>query len=342
MEPLTSSTFALPSSSSGETVPSAAAVPAGLPQRRIRRQLRAKPIILGSACAVIVLAFIGVFGLYTYIAWVLAHPSVAPLQSNPYDAVQLYYEDVIFTTPSGEHQLEGWYIPADTPSPSTRTIVFSHGYGGNREEIWVPIYELARFAHDAGYNTIMFDYGYVYHEDRVVTGGARESDDLLGAVQYAIDRGAEKVIVWGFSMGAGTALQAALRTDNIDAMILDSTFVLDPDTLYFNLKQYAPKLPREPSLTLLGMLYPLLNGTGLSDVPADKIKTAAYDIPIFMIHGTRDERSPYELIQNIALNQTSHEASSFWLVPNATHELIYRAGKEEYLGRAAAFLVKAL
>jgi len=310
-----------------------------LEPRRLLGRKRSFWVMLASlALAALIAGAIAVVGLYAYIAWILARPDVAPLQSNPLDAVHLPYEDVSFPSAAGDHRLEGWYIPAS--EPTDRTIVFSHGYGGNREEIWVPIYELARFAHEQGFNALMFDYGYVYHPERVVTGGANESLDLIGAVRYAKSRGADEVVVWGFSMGAGTALQAALGENGIDAMILDSTFVLEPDTLYHNLKQYAD-LPREPSLTLLRWLYPLVNGSGMQEVPYQTIKHAAYDIPILMIHGTLDERSPYAIVQGIASNQTKHDASDFWLVPNATHELVYRKEKEEYVRRAAEFLALA-
>ncbi|MCI3920598.1 alpha/beta hydrolase [Paenibacillus sp. TRM 82003] len=317
-----------------------------------RRRIGLWTSIAGFLLALLILAAIGVIALYAYIAWVLARPTVAPLTSNPMDAASLPYEDVTFSSEAAGHLLEGWYIPAGSSEATTghatdgalfskKTIIFSHGYGGNREEIWVPIYQLAQVAHEQGYNALMFDYGYVYNADRVVTGGAKESRDLLGAVEYARSRGAEEVVVWGFSMGAGTALQAALQTDRIDAMILDSTFVLEPDTLYHNLKQYAAELPREPSLTLLRWLYPLVNDSGLGDVPYQQIKSTVYDIPVFMIHGMLDERSPYNIIRGIALNQTKHEASDYWLVPNATHELVYRAKKEEYITRVTAFLAAA-
>jgi len=328
--PLATSTYESVSNSLPGTYDS---LPLGRQGRR-RKSLWAS--IAGLALAVLLLATVGVVSLYAYIAWVLARPSVAPLQSNPYLTIGTAYEDISFPSENGEHRLDGWYIPA--AAPSAKTVVFSHGYGGNREEIWVPIYELARLAHEQGFNAIMFDYGYVYNTDRVVTGGAKESSDLLGAVRYARERGASEVVVWGFSMGAGTALQAALRTDEIDAMILDSTFVLEPDTLYHNLKQYAD-LPREPSLTLLRWLYPLVNGSGLGDVPYQRIKSTAYEVPTLMIHGTLDERSSYEIIRDIALNQTAaNEKSEFWLVTNATHELVYRKEKEQYAARATAFL----
>ena len=280
----------------------------------------------------------GTVCLFAAAAFRLARPDIAPLASDPMRAASLAYEDVVFLSEDGRTRLEGWYIPAGVPS--VRTVVFSHGYGGNREEIWVPIYELARFAHDLGYNSLMFDYGYVTDRDRVVTGGVRESRDLLGAVRYARERGAEQVVVWGFSMGAGTALQAALAGVDIDAMILDSTFVPEPDTLYYNLKQYAD-LPKGLSLALLNALYPLFNGAALGDVPFREIRETAFAMPIFMIHGTLDERSPYEIVRAVALTQTAANAlSEWWLVPDATHELVYRKDKAEYTARAAEFLAR--
>jgi len=340
MEPYVTTSSPLSSTSYESASSTLAGVPGSLVLERGKRRRNVAASLAGLALALLLIAVTGVILLYAYIAWVLARPEVAPIQSNPLRTLQLPYEDVSFFAENGRDILEGWYIPA--ASPSARTIVFSHGYGGNREEIWVPIYELARLAHGLGYNALMFDYGYVYNDDRVVTGGARESDDLLGAVRFARSRGADDVVVWGFSMGAGTALQAALRTEEIDAMVLDSTFVLEPDTLYHNLKQYAD-LPREPSLTMLRWLYPLINGSGMNEVPYQEIKNTAYDIPTLFIHGTLDERSPYEIIRDIALNQTAaHPKSEFWLVPNATHELVYRKATTDYVDRASAFLERAL
>jgi uncharacterized protein len=337
METMTSSNAALATQqfeSASISVPIPASIPASIPAASRKRNWW--PVIISLMLSTVIIAAFFIIALYGYIAWVLARPEVAPLQANPRSAAGLGYESVAFLNALGDAlPIEGWYIPA--MEDSKKTIVFSHGYGGNREEIWVPIYELAQNAHQQGYNVLMFDYGYVYNKERVVTGGANESYDLIGAVRYARSRGAEEVVVWGFSMGAGTALQAALRTHEIDAMILDSTFVLEPDTLYHNLKQYAD-LPKEPSLTLLKWLYPMVNGIGMDSVPYEQVKSTAFSLPIFFIHGTRDERSPYEKIEEIAERQTASPASQLWLVPGATHELVYRAGKEEYLDKTFAFL----
>jgi pimeloyl-ACP methyl ester carboxylesterase len=278
-----------------------------------------------------------VMAFHAYIAWTLARPHIDPLRSNPSVAFGAAYQDIQFPSLNGSSTLSGWYIPAQQPLAShNRTVVFSHGYGGNREEIWVPLYDLAAELHKQNYNVIMFDYGYVQPKESL-TGGIRESQELLGAVKYAKLQGAEQVYVWGFSMGAGTALQAALQTKDIDGMILDSTFVLEPDTLYHNMKQVAD-LPKFPSESLVHLFFPVLNGVSLNQIPYTKVKETQYSVPIFFIHGKQDSRAPYEMVQSIYKNQTEASGSQLWLLPNDGHELIYRAHAKNYLSLAMGFL----
>ena len=284
----------------------------------------------------IVLVMLAVVAVHGYIAWTLAHPYVAPLVSNPKLAKNLDYEDVSFASRSGRTTVDGWYIPATVDS--SRTVVFSHGYGANREETWVPMYELASLLHGLRYNVLMFDYGYASSVKRTpATGGVEESQQLLAAIDYAKNRGAEELVVWGFSMGAGTALQAALLTDDISAMILDSMFITDGDTLYHNMTQLTP-LPRYPSLALIEWMLPLwTGGTRMDQIPAEGVRTTAYDMPIYMIHGTQDAKAPVQIAEQVAGNQR-HALSESWIVNGGKHELLFQVRPKEYMQRAAVFL----
>ncbi|MEI7025884.1 alpha/beta hydrolase [Paenibacillus sp. y28] len=309
------------------------------PAASVSYPVTAKPSFLRRHLVIVILisflslSVLSVLTFHGYIAWVLTRPVIAPLVSNPLAAIETPYEDVTFAAAGGGSMLEGWYIPA--ASPSAQTVVFSHGYGGNREEIWVPIYDLAAELHRQQFNVFMFDYGYVKPE-RVVTAGIQETNDLLGAIDYVKARGAEDVFVWGFSMGAGIALQAALQYTDIQAMVLDSTFLLEPDTLYRNLTNYI-QLPRNPSLSLVGMFFPVMSGgASLSQIPAAAVKSAKFSMPLFLIHGKEDEKAPYSLAETIFKNQSSE--TKLWLDPDGTHELIYRAHKKQYLSRTIAFL----
>lgn len=274
-----------------------------------------------------------VLGFYAYIAWVLARPVIPPLQSNPLQAVGLPYEEVQFPSANESRIVDGWFIPGS----SATTVILSHGYGTNREEPWVPSYELAAEINRHQYNVLMFDYGFV-HPDRPFTGGIVETQELLGAVNYVKQRGAEHVFIWGFSMGAGTALQAALNTDLIDGMILDSTFILDPETMFFNIKQQASLLPRFPSIALVSMFLPVFNGHSFKEVPYRTVNQTSYPIPILLVHSEQDDKAPYETITRFYENQKDEPRTKLWLLPDAPHEMIFRTHPEEYLRRTFQFL----
>ncbi|MDR6554755.1 alpha/beta hydrolase [Paenibacillus qinlingensis] len=299
------------------------------PFLRRKRLITTILLALLLTCTSIMLIF------HAYIAWNLARPNIEPLHSNPMKAVRLPYTDVSFPSQNGKALLNGWFIPA---VGSSKTVIFSHGYGGNREELWVPLYTLARELHKKQYNVLMFDYGYVNtNSTRLMTGGVQESKELLGAIDYIKQSTGGSIYIWGFSMGAGTALQTALQQKgDISGMILDSTFLLNSDTLYQNINQIV-HLPKYPSLPLVRLFFPLLNGVSLQDVPYTKVTTTSYEMPIFMIHGTNDNKAPHVLVEAMFKHQ-HNSASKLWILPNAQHELLYRAEPKTYVSRTLDFL----
>ncbi|SDO67167.1 Lysophospholipase, alpha-beta hydrolase superfamily [Paenibacillus sp. yr247] len=299
-----------------------------------RPLLRKKRLVLNILISFLILCISLLLGFHAYIAWTLARPHIEPLHSDPMRAVGLPYNSVTFPSHNGTSNLEGWFIPAH----SDKTVIFSHGYGGNREELWVPLYNLARELHLQNYNVLMFDYGYVHPGNkRIMTGGIQESQELLGAITYIKLASSGPIYIWGFSMGAGTALQTALQSGNdISGMILDSTFLLNPDTLYHNMKQVV-NVPKFPSLPLVRLFFPLLNGVSLHEVPYNKVTSTAYSMPIFFIHGTEDYKAPYGMVEDM-FKQQKESQSKLWIIPKAQHELLYRAEPKTYVQRTMSFL----
>lgn len=287
-------------------------------------------VLLGIVCLIVVLFLV----FHAYVAWALSHPKVTPLASNPMLAKDLAYSEVTFTSADNRTLLDGWWIPA---SDSRQTVVLSHGYGANREEYWVPMYDLADLLHGLNYNVLMFDYGFASAKHPTpATGGRIESQQLLGAIQFARMQGSDELVVWGFSMGAGTALQAALHSEPIDAMILDSTFLPDDDTLYHNMSNQID-IPKYPSVSLIRWFFPLMSGTKLEQIPSSLIQQTSFDFPIFLIHGTADDKAPPYLSENVASAQTN-ALSQLWVVPDVIHEMIFRTHPEEYVQRTTDFL----
>ncbi|MFD0696859.1 alpha/beta hydrolase [Paenibacillus sp. GCM10027628] len=314
--------------------PGSGSLQSPLEQAVTRPLLRKKRLVSTILISFLLLCTSLLLAFHAYIAWTLARPHIDPLHSNPMQAVGLPYSSVTFPSRNGASNLDGWFIPAS----SNKTVIFSHGYGGNREELWVPIYNLARELHMQNYNVLMFDYGYVQPgNDHLMTGGIRESQELLGAVDYIKQLSDGPIYIWGFSMGAGTALQAALQSgSDIAGMILDSTFLLNPDTLYHNMKQYV-NVPKFPSLPLVRLFFPLLNGVSLHEVPYNKVTSTSYPMPIFFIHGTADTKAPYGMIEDMFKKQKD-TSDKLWIIPNAQHELLYRAEPQAYVKQTLNFL----
>lgn len=306
----------------------------------IKRKSRLTHFSIASIVAAIAFFGLTVIVSHAIIAWNLAFPYVPPLESNPFDKKQLPYEVVVFPSRSGETTVDSWYIPAVSSSSkaeSKQTVILSHGYGANREESWVPMYDLAELLNELNYNVIMFDYGYASKRyNAPATWGTEEKNQLLATVDYAKERGAEKIIVWGFSMGGGTALQAALETDAIDALMLDSLFLPSPDTLYTNIQQYIG-LPKYPTTAIISKLLPLWTNHAFSNQPAQAVLAKQYDIPLYIMHGTADNKADVHIAEQIANNQKLAQ-SQLWVVEGGQHELLFRKDPYLYMKKIAQFL----
>lgn len=152
-------------------LPSSAYVTDDVPAATTRR-VSIKNILVALLLSVLFFLIFCFVSLHGYIAWVLSNPKVAPLYSNPKLSINLEYENIAFPAADGSRIMQGWYIPAED---SVKTIVFSHGYGANREETWIPMYDLANFAHRLNFNVLMFDYGFAAQNSKeVATGGKRK------------------------------------------------------------------------------------------------------------------------------------------------------------------------
>ncbi|MBB6731285.1 alpha/beta hydrolase [Cohnella zeiphila] len=310
--------------------PGTVAFPLPLYRRRTGRLSIAVASVLAAAMVMSV-------AFYATLAWMFAHPNVAPLASNPMKALHLAYSDVVFPDADNRSDVSGWWIPS--AGASAKTVVLSHGYGTNREESWVSMYNVAGLLHGLGYNVLMFDYGYADEKHRLpATGGVNESRQLIGALQFARAQGSDEIVVWGFSMGAGTALQAALDTDLIDGMILDSTFIPDADTIYDNVRRYV-SMPKALSVELLNRFIPAFSGVRLNQIPAGTAQSTEFEYPVLVIYGTADDKAPASISENVAAAQRNPN-SQLWIVPGALHEMIFRMHPKEYTEKTSAFLRK--
>lgn len=122
-----------------------------------------------------------------------------------------------------------WLFPAGEPGENDGTWVIQiHGRGTTRAECLraVPVF------HALGITSLVVSYRNDGDAPRTRTGsyalGATEWRDVDAAIAWARRRGAERILLMGWSMGGAIALQAALGSahqERIAGLILDSPVV---------------------------------------------------------------------------------------------------------------------
>ncbi len=145
--------------------------------------------------------------------------------------VGLAFEDV--TIPSGHLLLKGWWMPAANGSTNaSTTVILVHGHSstmGKMVRMW------ATNLHGAGYSLLAFDLrNHGASPDAgggLVTFGVDEADDVAGAVEFVrghaaqLGVDADRIVLYGGSMGGATVLTAAARDlPGVMAVLSDSAY----------------------------------------------------------------------------------------------------------------------
>lgn len=175
-------------------------------------------------------------------------------------------EDHWFTSSDGVRLHAWWFRANDANAP---VLLWCHGNAGNLTDRAEVAAELAR----RGVSVFVFDYrGYGRSEGRVSESGLYR--DALAAFDYVRNGGAQRIVVYGESIGGPYAAYVAKeRKPFVRAVIIENSF---------------------PSLMAIGnALY------GLGWLAPFSMRTTAWlndaGKPVLVMHGTRDAVIPYRL-----------------------------------------------
>lgn len=263
----------------------------------------------------------------------LIHPPVRPLQRSPVES-GLTFEEVSFSSRTDGTLLRGWYLPG---SSGDRTVILVHGWVNDRL-IHGRGLPLAGALIREGYNVLLFDLrGHGQSQGARVTLGAHEQGDVAGAVDFARQRGARRIGVVGFSIGAVATLLAAAEEPAISVIVSDSAFT--------NLNSYLAgqvterlHLPQGYAAYAL-LVYRLLSGIDPSGVAPLAALPRLAGRPVLFIHGTDDRVIPFTESQKL---QAALQGSELWLVLGARHTHSFEADPERYAERILGFLAQHL
>jgi fermentation-respiration switch protein FrsA (DUF1100 family) len=255
------------------------------------------------------------------------------------DALGVGYEDVTFPTAHSDGvRLSGWLIPPLTPAPKG-VLVLCHGHHSTRQSMLPK----ALCLRPHGFTTLLFDFrARGTSEGSACTLGLRETDDVLGAIEYLRGRPDTRSLpigVLGESLGGASAILAAARSPEIGAVATEGTFASLEGVMVHRLKMCLGPFSATvaDSCRRLGAEQFAIHVAAIA--PEDAI-AALSPRPFLLIQDALDLICP--ATQSDRLFAAAREPKTRWIVPGTPHTIAYWIARREYERRLSAFFLASL
>jgi predicted MFS family arabinose efflux permease/pimeloyl-ACP methyl ester carboxylesterase len=242
------------------------------------------------------------------------------------------FEEVSFASSDG-NVLTGWYLPSTSAGT---TIVMTHGLFRSRFELIERGCDLWRL----GYGVVFYDlrrHGSSAAEFSTI--GYDERHDVAAAVQLARERApGDRIVLFGVSMGAAATLLAAAETEDVTAVVADSSFLSLSHTVSHHLER--ARIPTVPFAPMLVWMTAGRMGFNPNDFD---VRAAVERIrcPILFIGGGQDDRMPIATVLDPLARASRNPLSSRFVVEEAGHGHAYDADRIGYIAAVNAFLHSA-
>ena len=236
-----------------------------------------------------------------------------------------------------------WLVSPRTGLSNNEWAIHVHGLGSPRAGTLRGV----QVAADVGYTSLVVSYRNDGEGPTVGAGrselGSVEVDDVRAAVQFALDRGAVRVILFGWSMGGAIALQIAdepMFRGVIAGLVLESPVLDWVSTIKANCARAGlPALAGQLAIPwlstrLLSRLTGLRSSVDLSSF--DWIARAEeLTLPALILQGRNDTSSPYEASVRLrALRPDLVELELF----DADHTMSWNSDRERWRITVSAWL----
>ncbi|WP_051343389.1 alpha/beta hydrolase [Pseudonocardia spinosispora] len=257
------------------------------------------------------------------------------------DAVGIAFEEAVVPGPLGDYP--AWVVPPGTTDLSNDLandtwVIAVHGRGGDRRECLRILPTLHRLGHPVLAITYRNDKGAPASPDGHYHLGDTEWTDLAAAVAYARQRGAQRVVLYGWSMGAAIIaayLDRGTPPVPVAATIWDSPLIDWRATLrqQAKLRRLPPVLTRVATLVTrwrIGIDFDLF------DLVARMPKVR---VPTLLVHGADDSAVPPTPSRKLAAAAPSVGWPLRYLeVPGAEHTAPWNVDPAGYEAAVAEFL----
>jgi hypothetical protein len=235
-------------------------------------------------------------------------------------------EEVTYDGPGG--QFPAWYVPGE----GATWAVLVHGKGVDRAEVL----RLMRSTVDAGMPSLAITYrndaDVPQDEGGMYQFGVTEWEDLEGAVGYALDNGAQDVVLLANSMGGAVVASYLEHVADapVKAVVMDSPMLDFGESVSHGASQRElPVLGQVPeALTWSAKLIAGLR-YGVDWEAMDYLDDTSWlDVPTLIVHGTADLRNPLSVSEELA--EARPELVELVVVPEAVHVGSWNADPDAY------------
>lgn len=256
------------------------------------------------------------------------------LPTRPSD-VGLKYEEINVIVNDGL-KLNSWLIKA--PTPTKGTVLYLHGVADCK----IDGIRLAALLHSHHYNVFLYDSRRHGESDGVFcTYGYYEKHDVSKIIDYLetrTDFTLGKIGIFGTSMGAAVAIQAAATDRRIIAVAAENCFA-DLRSIFDDYQKRMIKLPFHYLRNLVIKRSELMAKFKAKEVsPLDAV--AQIHIPLLFIYGKKDHLINYKY--SLMLYENTDEPKEILPIENAAHNDTWEVGGELYAQKIINFFDKAL
>jgi len=251
------------------------------------------------------------------------------------EEINVPYEEIIIRTNDGL-KLNSWLLKA--PSPAKGTILYLHGVGDCK----IDGLRFAKLMHDHHFNVFLYDARrHGQSEGTYCTYGYDEKYDVLKIIDYLqsrTDMNPGKIGIFGTSMGAAVALQAAALDARIAGVAAENPFAT-LRTIFDDYQKRLIKLPFHYLRNIVIVRSELMAKFKASDVsPLEAVRNIT--IPILIIYGTMDHLIKYQY--SIMLYEEARAPKELFPVENASHSNIWQIAGERYESTLLKFFERTL
>jgi alpha-beta hydrolase superfamily lysophospholipase len=203
---------------------------------------------------------------------------------NPLVGLGVKYEDVVYPSPAGP--TPAWFIPGT----SSTWVIFTHGRGATPLEGL----RIANTVTELGYPMLLIKYrddADAPVEDGQGNFGENEWPDLQAAVQYALDNGAQKIVLSGASMGGAITLSFLHNSPLANKVV--GAFLDSPASDFSRIvRQGAADMGLPDAVTSAAMTVAAWR-YGIDWAATDYTSVASqFTTPMLIVQGTADKSVP--------------------------------------------------